>query len=123
MAKEYTLNDCPTPFYPWVEGMDLPEISITIQLEQGEDLTGSTVQMILTRNTTDPNNPDIIEKTLIEISNEPNQHWIGKVSWEEEDLIPGYGQQAIFILTNSLGEKQALARWNIDVLPNPDPTP
>lgn len=119
----FTLEDCPTPYPPWVAGMRLPEINLTIPLKQGEDLTGSTVQMILTRDTTDPDNPDILEKTLVELENEPGQYWKGKVSWDDTDLIAGVGQQALFILTLATGEQEALARWNIDVIDNTDPTP
>ena len=124
MSKsEYTLEDCPTPYPPWIAGMTLPEIGLTIPLEEGEDLTGSTIQMILTRDTTDPDTPDIIEKTLVEVDNQPNQHWTGKVSWIDTYLIEGFGQTALFILTNASGQTQALARFNLDVIANTDPTP
>lgn len=122
-STDYTLRDCPTPYEPWVEGMNLPEIGLTIPLKSDEDFTGAIVQMILTRDNSDPDNPDILEKTLIELANEPGHYWSGKVTWEDTDLIEGIGQRALFILTNSLGEKQALAQFNIDVLENTDPIP
>ncbi len=119
----FTLADCPTPYAPWMAGMTLPEISITIPLEDDEDLTGATVVMILIRDTSDPDNPDILEKNLVEVENIIGQHAIFKVDWVVADLIEGQQQEATFRLDQVGGDQQFVGRFNIDVVANPDPTP
>lgn len=122
-VKKFTLADCPTPYPPFMAGALLPKISLTIPLNPGEDLTGVVVQMILTRDTSDPDNPNILEKTLVELENVAGSHWKGEVVWVAGDLIVGNGQLATFILTNVVDEVEPLARYKIDVFANPDPTP
>lgn len=120
--QAFTLDDCPTPYQPFMAGAQLPEINLTIPLEPGEDLTGAVIQMILTRDTSDPDNPDIIEKTLTLVEHVAGKHWAGKVEWAATDLIEGSGQQALFILKLA-GEPEPVARFVIDVFENTDPTP
>lgn len=119
----FTLADCPTPYPPFMAGALLPQISLTLPLESGEDLTGASVRMILVRDTSDPDNPDVLEKVLVEDANVAGQHWKGHVAWVAGDLIEGAGQQATFILTLSGGEEEPISRFNIDVFANPDLTP
>lgn len=118
----FTLADCPTPYPPFMAGAQLPEITLTIPLEAGEDLTGAVVQMILTRDNSDPANPDIIEKTLVLIEHVIGKHWSGKVEWAASDLIKGSGQLALFVLELA-GERDPVARFAIDVFEDTDPTP
>ena len=124
MSEEvFTLADCPTPYPPFMEGAELPEIGLTLPLDAGEDLTGATVQLILTRDTTDPLNPDIIEKDFTELENVPNSHWKGKITFAPADLIPGVGQLCVVILNTLSDGDEPISRFFIDVFANPDPTP
>ena len=104
--EEFTLADNPTPFSPWMEGMTLPEIFITIPLEPEEDLTGASITLFLSRDTTDPDNLNILEKTLIELENVIGSHLKVKVDWDTTDLIEGVGQSALFKLTNVAGDEE-----------------
>lgn len=122
-TRTFTLDECPNPYPPWIAGAKLPEIFLTIPLEAGEDLTGATIQMFLTRDTTDPDNPDVLEKTLVELSNTASQQLSTKVSWVATDLIEGAGQDAVFVLITTLGDRELIGRFTIDVIANPDPTP
>lgn len=119
---EFTLKDCPTPYPPWMAGTELPRISLTIPLEAGEDLTGATVRLLLTRDTSGPTD-DILEKTLTEVENLVGKHATFRVDWIATDLIEGKGQRALFVLTTVGGDEEPIARFKIDVFENPDPTP
>ena len=117
MSEKFTLADCPTPYPPWLEAARLPEIVFTIPLEPGESLAGATVEMFLER----PN--DTLEKTAIEVVNVTGKHAQYRITWTATDLVEGPQQLATFRVTTSGGLPEALARFFIDVLANPDPTP
>lgn len=122
-TKKFSIDDCPTPYPAWIAGATLPEIFVTIPLESGEDLTGASILMFLTRDSTDPNNIDILEKTLVELSNIAGSQLSAKVSWLNTDLIEGNGQKAVFVLETALGDRELIGQFNINVQQNPDPTP
>ena len=106
-----------TPFDPWIAGAKNPEIIVTFSLDEGEDLTGSSVFLFLKR----PD--DTLEKTLTVVELITGQHGVFKVDWAATDLIAGIGQFATFVFQDASGDRDLIDQFNIDVVTNPDPTP
>jgi hypothetical protein len=100
------------PFGPWVAGAAQPEILITVPLKDGEDFTGYTLTMYLTRTA------DVLTKACTEVANVANKHVRWRVDWSEGDLQAGNGQQALFVLNDGT-EDRLLTNIEIDVLPDP----
>ena len=121
MPNEFTLADCPKPYAPWMAGKTMPEITVTIELDAGDDLTGATVAMFLERDTKTP--VDTLEKALVEVENIAGSHATFRVDWGVTDLIEGRNQQATFVLTDTGSDTELIGRFLIDVIANPDPTP
>lgn len=117
MTKKFTLADCPTPYPPWLAGKTLPEIAFTIPLKPGEDLTGATVEMFLERPS------GTLTKNAVLVENVVGKHIKFKITWAATDLVAGTGQLATFVLTTAASATELIARFLIDVLPNPDPAP
>lgn len=101
----------------WHEGDRLPELTVTIPLEQGEDFTLGSAELRLDRSNTSAE--DVLVKSVSPTDSEPNYHVQFVFTWDAGDLLEACGQFATIDILNAGGLRETVLRLEIDVLGKP----